>query len=202
MAAAETAPATGAESVATEAVQTLSATHETLRPVSEALATPEAATAAPAQAANHGDDASAASANLGAGESHAAVVAMADTGADHGTAASGTASTADFGGDAGQLMDALLAAAQSANRGVTGGGEQSAQALAAVTEAFGDSHGAALVDAMVDHFAGAQIAVPAGGGHALAELFASQIGGSDSFGPQFNLDQMLSDMSAHAAAQV
>ena len=102
-------------------------------------------------------------------------------------------------------MDALLAAAQSAKGGVgaeNDGAGQHAQDLAAVTEAFGDSHGAVLVDAMVDHFAGAQIALPVGGDHALAELFASHVGGSDSFGPAFDLNQMLSDMSAHAAAQV
>ena len=94
-----------------------------------------------------------------------------------------------------------LATAQAAKAGVGEGG-QSAQNLAAVHEAFGDSHGSALVDAMVDHFAGAQAALPAGGDHALAGLFASQIGGSESFGPAFDLNQMLSDMSAHAAAQV
>ena len=98
-------------------------------------------------------------------------------------------------------MDALLAAAQSAKGGVAEAG-QHAQDLAAVTEAFGDSHGATLVDAMVDHFAGAQTALATGGAHALAELFASQIGGNEGFGPGFDLNQMLSDMSAHAAAQV
>ena len=110
-----------------------------------------------------------------------------------------------FAGDAGQLMDALLAAAQAAGAGISpdgDGADQHAQDLAAVQEAFGDNHGAALVDAVVDHFAGADTMAATGGPDALASLFAASVAGGENFGPAFDLNQMLSDMSAHAAAQV
>ena len=201
-AAAETAAAAvdGAPAPAALSLQALPATHEELRPASDAL-TSEPAKPAPAEAASHGADApTAAASSLSVPVDHAAASPELAAIAEHVAAAAGPVS-GGFSGDAGQLMDALLATAQAAKAGVDGVG-QHAQALAAVHEAFGDSHGSALVDAMVDHFAGAQIAPPAGGDHALAALFASQIGGSESFGPVFDLNQMLSDMSAHAAAQV
>jgi hypothetical protein len=181
-------------------LQALPATHEELRPANDTL-TSDPAKPAPAPAASHGDDAPASAASsLSAPADHTAASPATAAIAEHVAEATGPVSSG-FGGDAGQLMDALLATAQTAKAGVGEGG-QTAQALAAVQEAFGDSHGAALVDAMVDHFAGAQTAMPAGGDHGLAALFASQVGGSESFGPAFDLNQMLSDMSAHAAAQV
>jgi hypothetical protein len=201
-AAAETAaaPSDSAPTPVALTLQALPATHEELRPANDTL-TSDPAKPAPAPAASHGDDAPASAASsLSAPADHTAASPATAAIAEHVAEATGPVSSG-FGGDAGQLMDALLATAQTAKAGVGEGG-QTAQALAAVQEAFGDSHGAALVDAMVDHFAGAQTAMPAGGDHGLAALFASQVGGSESFGPAFDLNQMLSDMSAHAAAQV
>ena len=202
VAAAEVAPATAASTdlPAASPLQALPEAHEVLRPTADTSTSHDAAKATSGQTASHGDEAAASASNLAATTDRGASP-VADAADDAGGATPIAAATADFGGNAGQLMDALLAAAQSAKAGVAGAG-QHAQDLAAVQEAFGDSHGAALVDAMVDHFAGAQIAVPAGGDHALAALFASHVGGSESFGPAFDLNQMLSDMSAHAAAQV
>ncbi|MEP7115356.1 MAG: hypothetical protein ABI862_18990, partial [Ilumatobacteraceae bacterium] len=189
VAAAEVAPATAAnaEAPASASLQTVPETHEALRPVADTLTSHEAAKV-PAETASHGDEAPASASNLAATADHA-TSPVADSADDAAGASPVAAATADFGGDAGQLMDALLAAAQAAKGGVAEAG-QHVQDLAAVTEAFGDSHGAALVDALVDrfadgvdHFAGAQLAVPASGDHALAELFASHVGGSDSFGP-------------------
>ena len=203
VAAAEVAPAATAasEAPAPTARQAPSETHEALRPVGDTLTSHDAAKAAPADTASHTAEAPAPASSLAAPADHATSPAPADAADGSGAASSVASAAPNFGGAGGQLMDALLAAAQSAKGGVAEAG-QHAQDVAAVLEAFGDSHGAALVDAMVDHFAGAQIAVPAGGADALAELFASHVGGSDSFGPQFDLNQMLSDMSAHAAAQV
>ena len=202
VAAAEVAPAAiaSADLPATGAAQTPSETHEALRPVIETLASPETAKAAPAETASHGDEAQASASNLGEPADHAASAALADAGDSAGASPLAVVAT-DFGGGGGQLMEALLAAAQSAKGGVAEAG-QHAQDLAAVHEAFGDSHGTALVDALVDHFAGAETALPAGGEHALAALMAANVGGADSFGPAFDLNQLLSDMSAHAAAQV
>ncbi|WP_230207064.1 DUF5801 repeats-in-toxin domain-containing protein [Novosphingobium sp. Gsoil 351] len=202
VAGAEVAQATVADSQAPApaALQTLPETHETLRPASDALTTHEAPKAAPAETASHGDDAPASASNLAAPADHPAVPGPADAGGDTGEAAA-TPAAASFSGDAGQLMDALLVAAQAAKAGVAEA-DQHTQDLAAVQEAFGDSHGAALVDAMVDHFVGAQDAPAGGGADALAALFAANVAGGETFGPAFDLNQMLSDMSAHAAAQV
>ena len=203
VAAAEVAPAAtvSADPPAAAAIQTLPETHETLRPMGDALTSHEAFKGTPAEAASHGDEAPAAAWNLAALADHAASPALAAIVGHSVEAANPFAAAAGFSGDAGQLMDALLAAAQVAKAGVDGGA-QHVQDLAAVQEAFGDSQGAALVDAMVDHFAGAQTGLWAGGAEALADLFAANVAGGESFGPAFDLNQMLSDMSAHAAAQV
>ncbi|MDP3674869.1 MAG: tandem-95 repeat protein [Novosphingobium sp.] len=203
VAAAETAAATGdgLDAPATLSLQAMPETHATLRPAGDALAS-EPARQAPAETANQGgEDAPAAASNLAASADQAAASIALEPGNGHSAAFDNAFAAGGSAGDAGQLMDALLAAAQAANAGVTDAG-QHAQDLAAVQEAFGDSHGAALVDAVVAHFAGADAAVLANGADALASLLAASVGGGEGFGPQFDLNQMLSDMSAHAAAQV
>ena len=200
-AAAEPSPATAdaVDAPAALALQALPETHETLRAIGDPLTSHGAVERAP-DTASHGEDATAsAGSNLAAPADHAKTPAPAEA-ADHAATNAGS-SAGGFSGDAGQLMDALLAAAQAANTGVTEAG-QHAQDLAAVQEAFGDSHGAALVDAVVDHFAGADTATAGGGEDSLAALLSASFAGDGGFGPTFDLNQMLSDMSAHAAAQV
>jgi hypothetical protein len=102
--------------------------------------------------------------------------------------------------DSGQLMDALLLAAQAGNGAEVAG--QHTQDLAAVQEAFGDTQGTALVDAVVAHFAGAEgAAVPfehAGAG-ALASLLDANVGGSEAFATPFQFNAMIEDHAAAAA---
>ena len=111
-------------------------------------------------------------------------------GADFAAGASLFASSAAFGG--GQLMDALLIARSSGE-----GAGQTAQDLAAVQEAFGDTHGAEVVDALVDHFAGGGTGAAAG---AFTTLFAGDSGASGTFNFHYDANQVVADMSALAAA--
>jgi hypothetical protein len=201
-AAADTAMATAdaLDGPAAQSLQALPATSEALRPANEALAS-EPARQDAAESTSRGEDADAAPhATLPMPADHAAAQ-TAEAAAEPQASYASPFDAGGLAGDSGQLMDALLAAAQAANAGLTEAG-QHAQDLAAVQEAFGDSQGAALVDAVVDHFAGADTAGAGGGEDALAALLAAPAAGADSFGPAFDLNQMLSDMSAHAAAQV
>ncbi|MCA1662282.1 MAG: hypothetical protein LC648_09090, partial [Novosphingobium sp.] len=97
----------------------------------------------------------------------------------------------------GQLMEALLLAAQAGE--IAG---QRTQDVAAVQEAFGDTQGTALVDAVVAHFAGAEAAdAPLGGSGdgALAALLDANVGGTEAFVNAFQLDAMIEDHAAAAA---
>jgi hypothetical protein len=109
-----------------------------------------------------------------------------------------TGLAAELATDGGQLMEALLATAGEPGRA------QATQDLAAVQEAFGDSRGAVLVDAVVDHFAGDTAGVAGGEpvlAGALAAMFAGSAPGAEIAAFQFDAHQLIDEMSALAAAQ-
>lgn len=106
---------------------------------------------------------------------------------------------------AGQLMDALLLAAQASDGAAEGQG-QSAMVLPsaqqAIGEALADSHGEAIVDHLVQQLAGDSHPAASGQGEAsslLATLFV-QVAGDASHPVAFDFHQTIEDASALAVA--
>jgi hypothetical protein len=209
-AAADFAPAASAgdETAAPATLQSLPASSYTVEQDADAFdGEATAASQAPAMHASEPVDDPAAPTLATAGGHADAAVPAGDFAAASDLAASpfDGGGVAGLSGDAGQLMDALLLAAQAAGAAsAADGAGQHTQDLASVEEAFSDTAASQLVDAVVDHFVGAApLAVDAvTGDGALAALFALAPGGGEILPMPFDALQVIEDMSAMAAAHV